>query len=173
MYVGFLPFFYSFEVISSDFGVFWFAYVESKWCHFIMVEADSHLKLLSTSILDICKVFEHIDMLSIGIQSLPYKVIPTLIGSGFGTRGPCGVKMLWSCHVWGWQPPQTASHIHIRHIHSVWAHWYAVHWHTVWYPHIPTLIGSDFGVLGYLSSQHDVIMSWLRQTAASNCFLHP
>jgi hypothetical protein len=32
-----------------------------------MVEADSHLKLLPTSILDIYKVFEHIDMLSIGI----------------------------------------------------------------------------------------------------------
>ncbi len=30
-----------------------------------------------------------------------------------------------------WQPPQTASHIHIRHINSIWAHWYAVHWHTV------------------------------------------
>jgi hypothetical protein len=28
-----------------------------------MVEADSHLKLLPTSILDIYKVFEHIDML--------------------------------------------------------------------------------------------------------------
>ena len=33
-----------------------------------MVEADSQLKLLTTSILDICKVFEHIDMLSIGTQ---------------------------------------------------------------------------------------------------------
>jgi hypothetical protein len=32
-----------------------------------MVEADSHLKLLPMSILDIYKVFEHIDMLSIGI----------------------------------------------------------------------------------------------------------
>jgi hypothetical protein len=32
-----------------------------------MVEADSHLKLLSTSILDIYKVFEYIDMLSIGM----------------------------------------------------------------------------------------------------------
>jgi hypothetical protein len=32
-----------------------------------MVEADNHLKLLSESILDIYKVFEHIDMLSIGI----------------------------------------------------------------------------------------------------------
>jgi hypothetical protein len=33
-----------------------------------MFEADSHLKLLLTSILDIYKVLEHIDVLSIGIQ---------------------------------------------------------------------------------------------------------
>ena len=26
--------------------------------------------------------------------------------------------------------PQTASHIQIRHLQSVWAHWYAVHQHT-------------------------------------------
>ncbi len=32
-----------------------------------MVEVDSHLKLLPTSILDIHNVFEHIYMLSIGI----------------------------------------------------------------------------------------------------------
>jgi len=32
-----------------------------------MVEAEGHLKLLSPSILDIYKVFEHIDMLSIDI----------------------------------------------------------------------------------------------------------
>ena len=33
-----------------------------------MVEADNHLLLLSTSILDIYKVLEHIDMMSIGIR---------------------------------------------------------------------------------------------------------
>jgi hypothetical protein len=32
-----------------------------------MVEADSHLKLLPTPVLDIFKVFEHIDIMSIGI----------------------------------------------------------------------------------------------------------
>ena len=52
-----------------------------------MVEADSHLKLLLASILDIYKVFEHIDMLSIGIRKQPYTVIPTLLGSNFGFRG--------------------------------------------------------------------------------------
>jgi hypothetical protein len=33
-----------------------------------MVEADSHLKLLPASTLDIYKVFEHIDRLSTGIH---------------------------------------------------------------------------------------------------------
>jgi hypothetical protein len=33
-----------------------------------MFEADSHLKLLLISILDINKLFEHIDIMSIGIQ---------------------------------------------------------------------------------------------------------
>jgi hypothetical protein len=42
--------------------------VESKWCHYVMVEADSNLKLLPASILDIYKVIEHIDMLSMGIK---------------------------------------------------------------------------------------------------------
>ena len=82
------------------------------WCHYVMVEADIHLKLLPTSVLDIYKVFEHIDMLTIGIQYQPYTVIPTQLGS-------------------------------------------------------------DFGALGHLWSQNDVIMSWLRLTSTSNCFPHP
>ncbi len=61
--------------------------VESKWCDCVMVEADSHFKLLPTSILDIYKVFEHIDMLSMGIQYQPYTVIPTLLGLDLGVLG--------------------------------------------------------------------------------------
>jgi hypothetical protein len=45
-----------------------------------MVDVDNHLKLLTTSILDIYKVIEHIDMLSMGIQYQSYTVIPTLLG---------------------------------------------------------------------------------------------
>ncbi len=41
-----------------------------------MVEADSNLKLLTASILDIYTVLEHYDMLSIGIQLQPYTVYP-------------------------------------------------------------------------------------------------
>ncbi len=57
-----------------------------KHCDYVNVEADSHLKLLLTSILDIYKVFEHIDMLFIGIQYQPYTVLPTLLGSDFGVH---------------------------------------------------------------------------------------
>ena len=41
-----------------------------------MVEADSHLKLIPTSILHIYKVFEHLDMLQMGIWVYPYTVTP-------------------------------------------------------------------------------------------------
>ena len=60
---------------------------------YVMVEADSHLKLIPTSILHIYKVFEHLDMLSIGIQQQPNTVLRTLIGSDFGVR-----VYLWSQH---------------------------------------------------------------------------
>ncbi len=43
----------------------------------------------------------------------------------------CGVKTILLCHGWGWQPTQTASRIHIRHIQKVWPHWYAAHGHEV------------------------------------------
>jgi hypothetical protein len=59
-----------------------------------MFEAASHKKLLPTSILDIFKVFEHIDMLSFGIKYQPYTVMATLLGSYFGFWVTCGVKMM-------------------------------------------------------------------------------
>ncbi len=208
--------------------------VESKWCEYVIVEADGHLKLLPTSILYMFKVFEHIDMLSINIQYQPYTVIPTLLlGSDFGVLGhlwsrndvimswlwltvtsnwfshpywiytkwlstlicypwaysisltqlyphffgqilgfwvTCGVKMIWLCHGWGWQPPQTASYIHIRHIESIWVHWYAVHWYTV-----AALLSftHPIGVRGHLWSRNDAFLSWLMLTATSKCFPHP
>jgi hypothetical protein len=56
-----------------------------------MGKAFNHLKLLPTFILGIYKVFEHIDVLSMGIGQQPYTGIPTLPGSGFWVLG----------HLWG------------------------------------------------------------------------
>ncbi len=106
------------------------SHVESKWYDHVMVEADSHLKLLPASILDVCKEFQHIDMLSMGLQYQPYTVTHTLLWLRFWDSRSLIESKWCDCHGWGWQPPQTASHIHIRHIQSVWAHWCAVHWHT-------------------------------------------
>ncbi len=68
-----------------------------------------------------------------------------------GLAFTCGVKMIWLCLGWGWQPPQTASHIHIRHIKSNWSHWYTIHGHTVSalhsYTHPTWFIFWDFGSL--------------------------
>jgi hypothetical protein len=53
-----------------------------------MVEADSHLKLLPSSILDVYKVFEHIDMLSmIDILSSSLKQFFHSIGLRFWGSG--------------------------------------------------------------------------------------
>ncbi len=57
-----------------------------------MFEAANHLKLLPTFILDMYKVYEHMDMLSISIQQQPYTVIPTQLVT-------CGVKMMSIRHV--------------------------------------------------------------------------
>ncbi len=99
---------------NSTWVIFWGSgsLGESKWCHYVMVKVHSHLKLLPALILDICNVFEHIDILFWGI----------------------------------WKQSQTG---------------------------IPTLLVSDFGVLGHLWSQNDVITSWFRLTANSNFFMHP
>ncbi len=94
-----------------------------------MVEADSHLKLLPTSILDICLVFSTLICCPLAYSiSLTQLYLPYL-AQILGFWVTCEVKMMWLCHGWGWQPPQTAPHIHIKHIQGVWAHWYAVHWH--------------------------------------------
>ncbi len=68
---------------------------ESKYCDYVMVDADDHLKLLPTSILDMCKVFEHIDMLSACIQYQPYTVNPPyFLAQVLGFWVTCGVKMM-------------------------------------------------------------------------------
>ena len=59
-----------------------------------MAEADSNLKLLPPSILDIYKVFEHIDMLFQGTQLQPYTVIFILFGSDFGVLGHM-LRVVW------------------------------------------------------------------------------
>ncbi len=61
--------------------------VESKYCDYVMVEADGHLKLFPTSKIVMYNVFEHIDMLYMGIQYHPYTVLPTHFSARFCDSG--------------------------------------------------------------------------------------
>ncbi len=84
-------------------------------------------------------------MLSMGIWYQPYTVIYTHLAQIWGLWVTCWVEMLSVRPDWEWQPPQTASLIHIRCIHSVWAHWYAVHGPTVAALHSHTHTSWFFG----------------------------
>ena len=118
-------------------------------------------------------------MLFIGIRWHPYTFIHTRLGSDFRVLG-----YLWSQNdvIESWLR-LTASSNCFPHPYQT---WYKVFEHNIdmlsmgiWqgpytiYP--PYLLGSDFGsgVLGHLWSQNDVIVSWLRLTANTNCFPHP
>ncbi len=68
------------------------SHVEWKWCHYIMVEADIHLSLLPTSILDINNVFETLVCCRKGIWAPPYIIIPAKFSPDFGIWVTCGVK---------------------------------------------------------------------------------
>ena len=93
--------------------------VEWKWCHYVMFEADIHLKPLHTSILSIYKVFEPMVCCLKGMWVHPYTVTPAKLAPALGIRVTWGMRMM-QCNGWGWYPPQTASYIHIRDIKNVW-----------------------------------------------------
>ncbi len=119
-------------------------------------------------------VFEHIDMLSIGIQQQPYTVNPhrtCLRCWGSGSL----VESKW-CH---YVMFKTDSHLKllptfILDIYKVFMHFDmpSIGIQQQLYTVIPTQLVSDFGVLGHLWSQNDVITSCLRLTVTSNCFPH-
>jgi hypothetical protein len=63
-----------------------------------MVEADIHLRLLPTSILDIYKVLKPLVYCLKGIWVHPYIVIPTKLAPDFGIWVMCGAKMMPLLH---------------------------------------------------------------------------
>ncbi len=86
-----------------------------------------------------------------------------------------GVKMMSLRHGWGWQPPQTASHIHLRHIQTVWTHPYAIHGHMT----VASNSNNHFtwvifwGSWSYVESKwcHYVIVK--ADSHLNHCFPHP
>jgi hypothetical protein len=106
--------------------------VESKWCHYVMLRLTAtsncfphpyytYTKCLSTLPLICCPSAYH---------QQPYTdTHPTWLRC-WGSGSLVGQNDVIMSRLTLTATPQTASHIQIRHIQSVWAHWYAVHQHT-------------------------------------------
>ncbi len=123
-----------------------------------MVEADSLLKLLPRPTLDINKMFEHIDMLSMGIQPQPYTVIPILNSSDFGVLDHL---CLWSKSdgIMSLLRATTTSNSNcFLHPHKTYKKSFSTliccpcTLRLLPYTVLPTLVGSDFGVLSFLQN---------------------
>ena len=70
--------------------------VKLKWCHNVMVEAEDHLWLLLTSILDIYSVMAPFNDVSVHIMNAPLLCYTTKARSDFGNSG---VTAEWKwCH---------------------------------------------------------------------------
>ena len=61
--------------------------MEWKWCHYVMVEADIHLRPLHTSILGIYKVFEPLVCCLKGMWVHPYTVTLAKLALDLGILG--------------------------------------------------------------------------------------
>ncbi len=98
--------------------------------------------------------------------------------------GQFGLRFWVFCHLWSGNDAITswlrlistsdASHIHIRHIQSVWGIGMLSHRH-MGAPlyHYRGWLAPDFGILGHLWSGNDAISSWFRLTSTSDCFPNP
>ncbi len=140
----------------------------------------SWLRLIATSnwsptfILDIYKSLNTLICCPWAYGSSLKQLYPHYLAQNLGFWLTCGVKTIALCHWWGWQPHQIASHIHIRHIKSVWEHWYAVYGHSAAalnnYTHLTWLRfwGTGSFVLVESKLWHNVIVE-----ADSQLKLHP
>ncbi len=105
--------------------------MELKWCHYVMVEADSYLKLLPACILDIYKVFEHIwyavhrHTVSALHSYPPYLALIWGLWVTYAESTWCHYIMVEA------DSPLKLLPVSMLTIWSVWAHWYAVHGHIV------------------------------------------
>ena len=88
--------------------------------HPVEVEADSYLPQTASRIISrhIKSVWAHwyaVHWQTIAAFCRYTDTTTTWLRLVWGVKIPCGVKMMSFCHDWGWQPPQTASRINIRH----------------------------------------------------------
>ncbi len=133
-------------------------------------------KLLPTSKLDIYKVFEHINMYVVHkhmVATLLRYTHPT-----FSYFGDLGHLLSQNDVITSWLRLPSYSSC-FSHLYQTFTRVYkkigmlSIGISGQPYSDIPTLLGSDFGVLGHMWRGNDVITLLLKLPSYSNCFPHP
>jgi hypothetical protein len=86
--------------------------VQSKWCHHFMVEADKPSNCFANTYY----TYNGFDLHSYAVHghtAVASNSYPHYLAHILGFWVTCGVKMMSLLHEWRWQPPQTASCIHL------------------------------------------------------------
>ncbi len=135
--------------VGPRFGNSW-SFVEWKWYHYIMAEANIHLRPLLTSILD--KTFWVMGMLSQGLMGAPSCCYTGQVGPRLGSLGHS-----WSGHntITSWLRLTFISytpHIHVRYIKCVWVIGMLSQGHLWVHPHHYTGQVPRFGNSGSLDN---------------------
>ena len=148
---------------------------EWEWCHNVIVEADFHLSLLQTSILDIYKVFAPLVCCLKGVWVHPYTVTPTKLALDLGILG--------SFEEWQWcLKIMFGADIYLKPLHTSISDIYKVFYlllcclKGMWvHPYIvtPAKLAPDFGIQVHLWSENDAITSWFRLIFPSDHSIHP
>ncbi len=138
---------------------------EPEWHCGVMVEAVNHRWLHSTSLLNVCKVFEHLHMLWMGIWVHHYT--DNCAGDGgqflenWGKAEPkwhCGDMVEAKNHCW-------LHSISILDVNKVFELLYML-WMGIWVNHftvIPVQVGAKSCKIGVRGRLNDIVVSWLRQ----------
>ncbi len=149
--------------------------VKWKRCHYIMSEADIHLRPLHTSIFDLYKGFELlVHILSKGHMGASLYRYTGQVGPKFGDSGSL-VEWKW-CHyvVIEADIPLRPLHTSLLCIYKVfealvcclkgmWVHPYTI---------TPAKLALELGIQVHLWSENDVITAWLRLISTSDPFIH-
>jgi hypothetical protein len=132
-----------------------------------MVEADIHLKLLHTSIVDIHKVFEPLVCCLNGIWVHPYTVTSAKLPPDLGSQchnvmfeADIYLRLLYTSilDIYKTFEPLACC------LKGIWVQPYSV---------TPAKFPPDLGIQNHLRSGNDATTSWLRLISTSDHFIHP
>ena len=144
---------------------------EPKWCCNFMAVDEIGFRQHPTFILDVFKVFYHLDMMWMGIWVHPHTVTPVQSGVGFSDLSLSHVVMSWL----RLKPSMECIPHPFELKQSVFVPWYAMNGHMgpPLHCYIWAGLGWIFGDIWIDLSLSNDVMSWLNLKPPVECIPHP